>query len=427
MNRLLSLLSLGCALAGAQTTLKLTLHEAVALALRQSPDITLARLDQQKAALQIDVVREPLWPRVYAGSGIAYSNGFPMSIDGAAPSIVQARAVRTMFSRPQSLQVAQAREAARGAGIAADAVEDEVALKTATFYLELEKAARALELAALQAEELGRVEALVRVRVASGKELEIEGKRAALNLARQRQRRGLLEGHTRQFSDALAAILGLEPGTRIEPAREERADLAVPATEQSSVEQALQASPELRKLESAIAEKNLAARGFRAMRYPKVDLIAQYGLFAKFNHYTDYFQTFQRNNGEIGLAVSVPLFANPQDRAQAAQASLEVRRLQTEVGSARARVTNDARQAFAQVREAEIAREISGLDLDLAREQTGTALAQMEAGKATLKEVELARYAEQERWLQLYESRAQVEQARFELLRETRSLARLMR
>ena len=97
----------------AAETATFTLKQAVDLALRQNQDITIAHLDELRAALDVQVVREPVLPRIYAGSGLAYSNGFPMSIDGSAPSIVQAKATRTMYSRPQGFQVAQARETAR--------------------------------------------------------------------------------------------------------------------------------------------------------------------------------------------------------------------------------------------------------------------------------------------------------------------------
>ena len=66
----------------------LTLQQAVELALRQNPDLLLARLDEQKARIGIREARAPFVPRVAIGSGLAYSSGFPLSIEGAAPSIV---------------------------------------------------------------------------------------------------------------------------------------------------------------------------------------------------------------------------------------------------------------------------------------------------------------------------------------------------
>src|SRR5262245_27363165 len=92
---------------------QMTLREAVEMALQQNPDIALSRLDEEKARQGVRAARDPFFPRVVVGSGLAYSNGFPMSVEGSAPSIIQANAIAYLFNRPQSYQVAVARENAR--------------------------------------------------------------------------------------------------------------------------------------------------------------------------------------------------------------------------------------------------------------------------------------------------------------------------
>src|ERR1700759_1206830 len=82
-------------------TSTLTLQQAVARALQESPDIALARIDEQKAALNVRVVKDPFSAKVGMGSGIAYTNGYPLSIDGSGPSIIQARASQYLFNTPQ--------------------------------------------------------------------------------------------------------------------------------------------------------------------------------------------------------------------------------------------------------------------------------------------------------------------------------------
>src|SRR5512141_2954296 len=108
------ILTVGAAAAQVRT---ITLREAVDLALKQNPEIALARLEETKAAEAIRVARDPFAPKIAAGSGLAYSSGIPMSIEGATPSIIQAQASQFIFNRPQTNLVAQARETARGAAI----------------------------------------------------------------------------------------------------------------------------------------------------------------------------------------------------------------------------------------------------------------------------------------------------------------------
>ncbi|MGD0581076.1 MAG: TolC family protein, partial [Bryobacteraceae bacterium] len=116
-----------------------------------------------------------------------------------------------------------------------------------------------------------------------------------------------------------------------------------------------------------------------------------------------------------------------QDEAQAAQAEVDSRRIRTELQRLRGRVETETRQAWEAIREAETAKEVARMDLDLVREQVDLLLAQLEEGKATLKDVEEARYAEHERWMQLYDARTSLERAQFQLLRQTRMLVAALR
>src|SRR5579862_7066433 len=92
----------------------MSLRQAVERALAQNPEIAMARLDEVKAQEAVRVQKDPFAPHVFFGSGLAYTNGFPMSIDGAAPSVVQGRASEYLFNRQQSYVVARTKEEARG-------------------------------------------------------------------------------------------------------------------------------------------------------------------------------------------------------------------------------------------------------------------------------------------------------------------------
>src|SRR4051794_8305119 len=116
--RKLWLLAVLAAVARAETY-SLTLRQALDRALSQSPEATLARLEEIKASQGIQIARDPFTPHLGAGSGAAYTSGFPLSIEGSAPAVLQAKVTQALFNRPLMLQVAEARENARGAAIAA--------------------------------------------------------------------------------------------------------------------------------------------------------------------------------------------------------------------------------------------------------------------------------------------------------------------
>ncbi len=148
------------------------------LAARRNPDLVMAQLDEMRAEVGIHAAREPMLPRVTVGSGLAYTYGFPLSIEGSAPSIFEAAATRSIYNAPRNYQVAQARESAKGANLRTAMTREDVVLRTAVLFLDLERAARTLQLARRQLEHLKQVEAAVRLRVEAGRELPIEGRRA---------------------------------------------------------------------------------------------------------------------------------------------------------------------------------------------------------------------------------------------------------
>src|SRR6478672_6606531 len=87
----------------------LTLAQALEIAARQNPEVALARLDAQRAEEGVKIASDPFRPKVYAGSGLAYTYGYPNSIDGNAPSLIQVKTDMALYNRPKSYQVAAAR------------------------------------------------------------------------------------------------------------------------------------------------------------------------------------------------------------------------------------------------------------------------------------------------------------------------------
>ncbi|HZT31471.1 MAG TPA: TolC family protein [Bryobacteraceae bacterium] len=405
----------------------LSLPQAVARALEQNPDILLARLDERKAQEAVRIARDPFTPRINVGSGLAYSSGFPMSIEGSAPSVFQAQAAQYLFNRPQSYVVAQAKETARGASIATAAKRDEVAFRIVSLYLDAERAARVQETARKELASLEKVAQSVGSRVEGGYELPIVAKRAAYNVARARLALENLSEQQEMAQTSLAVALGYSAEDRVEPSQEERTPIQLPSSEENAIEQAVHSSAVLRQLESQIAAKGLDIRGARSARLPRVDLVAQYGLFAKFNHYEDYFRTFQRNNGQLGVSLQIPLLTGPGVSAQTAQSEAEIARLRLQMTGTRNQIMIETRQAFRDIRRTELARDAARADLEVAREQVSVNLALAQEGRLTLRELEESRVAESDKWIAFYDAQYAVERARWALLRNTGDLLAALR
>ena len=408
-------------------TRTLTLKQALDLALSQNPDLILARLDEQRAQLEVQAVSEPAFPRVYAGSGLAWSSGFPMSIEGSAPSVLRAQATKSLYNPVQRFQVAQTKALARSAGFSTAAVREEVAIRTAALYLDLERNTRLLEFAVRMVENATRTNVTVQESVAEGREILLEGKRASVNLARARRRLALLQGEKQNASRTLALAIGLPPGDDIEPSSGARSEVLISQNEEGSVAEALAHSPDLKRLESDLVAKGMEVRSHKAGRLPKIDLVAQYSLLAKYNNYEDFFNKFQRHNGQLGASIQVPLFPDSALEARASQSEIEAQRIRAQMVGTRSRIEADTRAAWQRVKEAESGRDLAHLDLDVAREQVTVLLAQMEEGRAALRQIEEARFLENEKWLGYYEARYAVESARLQLIRQTGEIAALLK
>lgn len=400
----------------------MTLRQAVETALKQNSDIALSRLDEEKARQAVRLAKDPFMPRITVGSGLAYTSGFPMSIEGSAPSVIQANATQFLFNRPQSLAVSQAREDARGASLSAESKRGEVAFLAASLYLDAGRAVRIGALARKDAGSLQQVLDTVRAQVREGRALPLAEKQAAYNVARAVALADGLEDDCAGAETSLAVALGFSAEDRVLPVEEDPPAFALPPSEEQALHTALQSNLDLRKLESQIASKQLEMRGQNAARLPRADLVAQYGMLAKFNNYDQYFQKFQRNNGQVGVSLQLPLFAGPGVSAQAARSAADAARLKIECDNARNRIRSDIQASFREVKRAGTAAEVARLDLEVAREQLSVNLAQMQEGRATLRQVEESRIVENDKWIAFYDAQYSIERAQWNVLRLTGQL-----
>jgi outer membrane protein len=405
----------------------LTLRAALDIALQQNPDVVLARLDQQRARAQNTIEKDPFVPKVFAGSGAAYTNGFPMSIDGNAPAVLQAKTQMAIFDRPQSLRAAQANESARGAEIDIGLRQDEVAYRVASLFFDADQVARSLTAVELQLQSLLRVRELTAVRVSEGRELSIESSRADLKILQTQQRRAELADSIADSETSLAQVLGFNPGDRVQPAQEDRRMTGQIDSEESAIQQALDNSREIKRLESNLQGKNLEIKSYKAERLPKANLVAQYSLLSRFNNYDKFFPRFQRNNFELGVSFEIPILTGRSSAAYVIQAQVDIDKIRTQIGQTRSRITADLQHAYRDIRRTESAQKLARADLDLAREQLSLDLTRYDEGQVTMAQVEASRAAEQEKWIVYYDTQRALELARLTVLRQTGTLVAALR
>ena len=90
----------------------LTLKRAVALAIQNSRDIALARVQYSIAQSEAGVNRADFRPNLYTGSGAAYTSGFPAAPGGQGPSIFNLSYSQALYD-PLSTRPTQGRRGPR--------------------------------------------------------------------------------------------------------------------------------------------------------------------------------------------------------------------------------------------------------------------------------------------------------------------------
>ncbi len=404
----------------------LTLSQTLDIASRQNPDVALARLDSQRAEASIRVALDPFRPKVNAGSGLAYTYGYPNSIEGNAPSLFQVRTDMALFNRPKSYALVSTRELARGAEQGAQAKVEEVAYQAADIFLSATQVEHETEALTGQLPSLQKVAESVAAAVTEGSELPLEQKRAQVNLAVTQQKAEAVKLDCDYYEMMLAVALGFPVGDRVKPVDSELSSIASPPSEDQAADSAMKNNKELRQMQSSVLAKQMDYRSFRAERLPKVDLVAQYSLFARYN-YEQYFQKFQRNNTQIGASVTIPILTGTAALGYAAEAAIDVQKIGIQMDQVRNRILTDTRRSYEQWEKAKTIRNLTRMQLDFAREELTVLLAQNTEGRVTISRVEQVRLEESNRWMAFYESDLQEIRARLAILRQTGTLLAAVR
>jgi hypothetical protein len=98
-----------------------------------------------------------------------------------------------------------------------------------------------------------------------------------------------------------------------------------------------------------------------------------------------------------------------------------------EINHTRSRLGVEARRAWQEVATAQSGRELARADLDLARDEVAVLLARYEEGRVTLKQLEEARFLEQEKWIAFHNAGFVLERARLNVLRQSGNLLAALR
>jgi outer membrane protein TolC len=397
----------------------LPLKRAVELALSHSTTSAIAAADEQRAYASFRELRNNYIPQGTVGSGLGKSWGFPLSMEGAAPSLVNFTATSALYNPSLREAIRAARVDSQASTAQSKDRRNQVIQDTVLSYASLSRwEQRTGRLQDEQAAAMKLEEAMAE-RVKEGVDSPVERTKARLAGARLHLRLTEAQGSADVLREHLAKLTGL-PAASIEtiadsvpafPALAQDEDLSAKVESNPAVESAMQ---------HARAQYLRAKAEHRAM-LPSFDFATQYARLTRYNNYDVFFASYEPNNASIGVVIRFP-FLNFAQREHAKAADAEALKAKKQAEAAKNQVSEETLKLQRTVRQMEAAQEVAQLEYEVAESNLDALQTRVDAGTASLRDLGDARTQANERFLALQDTKFELQQARVGLMRSTGDL-----
>ena len=408
--------------ARAQDERKVTMREAVALALQNSRDLALARVQYRVALDAAGLDRAAFLPNLYTGSGAAYTSGFP-SIGGSPPAVFQMNYNQAIFDPILKAQQRAAEEHAKTMKLEIDRTRDDVIVRMASSYLELAKVRHSLELLRSEQASAEKVLQVTQERVQANQELPIEVTRSELSAARVQERIIKLEDREEILVQQIRNLTGI-PDTQSVEVETGEPSFSTDLPESELANLAMQSDRGIQEAENDRKARQDLLHGAKLSYFPTFSVLGQNSNLSQSNNYEEFYKRFVRNNVSLGVQINVPIFA-AKTRANVALAKSQLQASELSLGNKRQDVRLDVQQKARNVRELDATREVARLDLKLAQETVEMTQAKFDQGRATLRDVEQVRLDESDKWVAFLDADFARQQGQLSLLQATGQLAKV--
>ena len=163
-----------------------TLRHAVELALQHSTGVDISAADEQHASASYRELRNSYIPQLNAGAGIGWSDGFPLSLEGAAPSLFNVNAQSALINPALKDFIRAAQSDVKANMLRTKDQRNQIIQDTVLSYAELAKWERRLSGLARNRSRGAEMQSAVAERVKEGIDSEMDGSKARLSVARVR-------------------------------------------------------------------------------------------------------------------------------------------------------------------------------------------------------------------------------------------------
>ena len=378
-----------CVLAQAGHSQDFTLRRAIDLAMTHSSATGVAEADVLHSRATYREARSFYIPQVSAGTNLGYAYGFPLSLEGAAPTIFNVSAQSGLFNLAQRQFIRAASFDKQASSSQSRDVRGRVTLDVVSSYMELDRWER--ELPVLYAERKVTRDMLraVKERVQEGVDAPVEETKTRLKAAQADYRVAQAEGSVDILRHHLAELTGV-PAASVQSIASSIPALPQIDKQAPDPEPAVESNEAVQAADLRAQSAELRARGEHKALYPSADVAIQYGLISTtFTNYAQFFRpgSFQNENVTFGVIFRLPILDDTQ-RARAQAADADALKAKKQAQSTRTKMSGEALRLRDAVRELSASRDVAQVQYELAQTQLQAAQARMQARTASLRELQ---------------------------------------
>ena len=394
-----------------------TLRRAVDLALKHATGIGIATADEQHASASYRELRNSYIPQLIAGAGIGWSDGFPLSLEGAAPSLFNVTAQSALINPALKDFIRSAQSEDKVSLLRIKDQRNQVIQDTVLSYAELAKWEQRLSRLREVQSAAQQTETAVAERLKEGVDSELDLTQARLSVARVRLRIAEASGASDVLRERLSHLTGLTAAVfEIDP----DSIPALPAvkTEDESIARATDTNPAVQAAVEHARAQFLKLYGERRSLWPSVDFAAQYANLATYNNYDHYYQpgSFQPNNATVGIAIHLP-FLNLAQHARVQEAESEALKATKQAEATRNQVSEEPLRLERSVTQMQAARDVAQLEYEIAQKNIEATRTKMESSTANLHDLDNAQAQASERLIGLQDMTFELERSQVALMR----------
>jgi outer membrane protein TolC len=398
----------------------LRFRTAIDLALQHSGLMGIAAANQLHARKAYEELKNHYLPQLTVGSGLGYSYGFPLTLEGSAPAVAS-------FTSQQSLLNFSLKEFLKAAKIDWQAssfeVQDkrsEVILDAALSYAQLVNVTGKLRTLYEAQAAADKAQSVTEQRMNEGVDSKLDLTKSQLAAARIRLRIADAQGQADVLREHLAKLTGLTPAD-IQPDADSVPSLPFISQEDDLGTRAVANSPTVKLADQKAESAAARARGEHKANLPFVDIASQYAYLARFNNYDQYFLNYNANNLAAGLNIRFP-FYNPVQKARAAQADADTVVARKQADLTRNQVSEDTLKLQRSLRQLQAARDVAKLDWQVSQGENDAVEARLQTGNANLRESQLAQLDMDDKYAAYLDSEFELTRSELHLLRLTGEL-----